>query len=216
MRLMFATALIALLSASAAAEEPGTDTPYRNYYKQLAPASEADVDHALRIRLCPKPLHEGEQLPADLAFEIRDGAERFPIAFDAQHCFELPANASWAEHDAVLHKNANMKLQAVIDITGKLPDSTQLSYAQLTASVPAFQRVIASQGMMARMFAPHVKGLEIKFDASSPQSLIVHAADGDHKFTSDAKGEIHLPVDPKLNDARIELSSPPLQIGPDA
>jgi len=208
--------LLALTALPVVAEEPGTDTPYRNYYKQLAPAKAADTDNALRIRMCPRPLHEGEQLPADLAFEIRDGTERTPIAFDPQHCFELPVNAAWVEHDAVLHKNSNRKLQAVVDITGKLPVSTQLNYAELTASVPAFERVIASQGMMARLFGPSVKGLEIKFDAAAPQTLIVHAPDGDRKYVTDAKGVIRLPVDPKLNSVRVELSSPPLEIGPDA
>src|SRR5262245_42121454 len=101
MRPLAAVMLIAS-AVAASAEEPGTDTPYRKYYEQLAPAKAADSAGALRIRLCPKPLHDTERLPADLAFEIRDGAERTPLPLDAQQCFELPANAAWADRDAML------------------------------------------------------------------------------------------------------------------
>lgn len=210
--------LVCLMSFSAvcAEEQPGTDTPYRNYYKQLGPAKAADKDNALRILMCPRPLRKEDHLPADLAFEIRDGAERTPLALDAQHCFELPANPTWSDHDAVLHKNSTMKLQAVVNITGKLPQALQLSYAELTASVPAFEHVIASQGLLTRMFAPAVKGLEIKFDRATPQTLTVHAPDGDRHYATDASGVIHLPVDAGLNDARVEMSSLPLEVGPDA
>ena len=197
------------------AEEPGTDTPYRKYYEQLGPAKAADPGNALRIRLCPQPLEKGQTLPPDLAFELRDGVERSPLPMDAKRCFELPSNAQWAEHDAVLHKNSNRKLRAVVDITGVVPASTQLRYAELTASVPAFARVIAAQGMMARMFGPKATGLEIRFAPGVPQAVIVHAASGDIRFTSDEHGVIHMPVDPKLNQASVELSSLPLEIGPD-
>jgi len=214
--LRFAAALLFLAICTLHAEEPGTDTPYRNYYKQLGPAKAADPADALRIRLCPKPLAKGDPVPPDLAFEIRDGAQRTPMTLDAHQCFELPANAAWAEHDAVLHKNWNKKLQAVIEITGKLPVSTQLSYAELTASVPAFERVIAAQGVMARMFGPKVKGLEIKFAPGVPQTVTVHAPQGDVSYTTDEHGVIRMPVNPGLNDAGVELSSLPLEIGPDA
>lgn len=210
-----AAVLLTLAVSVLHAEEPGTDTPYRNYYKQLGPAKAADTGDALRIRLCPQPLDKGDALPADLAFEIRDGAQRTPMPMDGQHCFELPANAAWAEHDAVLHKNWNKKLQAVIEITGKVPASTQLSYAELTASVPAFERVVETQGVMARMFGPKVKGLEIKFAPGASQAVVVHAAQGDVRYTTDEHGVIHMPIDAKLNDARVELSSPPVEIGPD-
>jgi hypothetical protein len=207
--------LLALSVCVVHAEEPGTDTPYRKYYEQLGPAKAADPGNALRIRLCPQPLEKGDALPADLAFELRDGTEHTPMPLDAKRCFELPANAQWAEHDAVLHKNSSRKLRAVVDITGALPASTQLSYAELTASVPAFARVIAAQGVMARMFGPKANGLEIAFAPGASQAVIVHAATGDIRYASDEHGVIHMPVDPKLNDARVELSSLPVEIGPD-
>ena len=207
--------LLILCVCLAHAEEPGTDTPYRKYYEQLGPAKAADPGNALRIRLCPQPLEKGDALPADLAFEIRDGDERTAMPMDARRCFELPANAQWAEHDAVLHKNSNRKLRAVVDITGTVPASTQLSYAELTASVPAFARVIAAQGVMARMFGPKAKGLELKFASGAPQVVIVHATSGDIRYASDEHGVIHMPVDPQLNEARVELSSLPVEIGPD-
>lgn len=211
-----AAALLVLTAVcSLHAEEPGTDTPYRKFYEQLKPAKAADPDNALRIRLCPQPLEKDQALPADLAFEIRDGAERTPMVFDAQRCFELPANPLWAEHDAVLHRNSNRKLRAVIDMTGRLPTSTEVGYAELTASVAAFERAIAAQGVMARMFAPKPKGLEIKFAAGATQTVTVHASGGDTRYTTDEHGVVHLPVDPLLNAARVELSSPPLEIGPD-
>ena len=209
-------ALFALPALCPAADPAGADTPYRNFYKQLGPAKAADTANALRILMCPTPARKEDQLPADIAFEIRDGAQRTPLALDARHCFELPANAAWSEHDASLHKNSTMKFRAVINITGQLPASTQLSYAQLTASVPAFQKVVAAQGMMARMFAPSVKGLEIKFDQATPQSLVVHAPDGDQRYVTDEKGVIRMPVDPALDNAQVELSSLPIEIGPDA
>jgi len=197
------------------AEEPGTDTPYRNYYQQLGPAKAADSGNALHIRLCPQPLEKGDPLPPDLAFEIRDGAQRTPMTLDAHRCFELPANADWAEHNAVLHKNWNKKLQAMIEITGRLPESTQLRYAELTASVPAFERVVAAQGVMARLFGPKVKGLEIKFAPGTSQTVVVHAPQGDLRYNTDEHGVIHLPIDTKLNETRVELSSLPIEIGPD-
>lgn len=211
-----AATLPLLIAFALHAEEPGTDTPYRKYYEQLGPAKAADSDNVLRIRLCPQPLEKGETLPADLAFEIRDGAEHTALTLDRQHCFELPSNAQWAEHDAQLHKNSNRKLRAVVDITGRLPASNELSYAELTQSIPAFERVIASQGLMARMLGPKVKGLIVKFDPGAPQSVLVHAPQGDLRYTTDASGVIRMPVDPKLNAARVELSSAPLEIGPDA
>jgi len=213
------TALLALLGLPAiclAADPAGADTPYRDFYKQLGVAKAADTANVLRILMCPTPARKEDQLPADLAFEIRDGAERTPLTLDARRCFELPANAAWAEHDASLHKNSTMKFRAVINITGRLPASTQLSYAQLTASVAAFQKIVAAQGMMARMFAPTVKGLEMKFDPATPQSLIVHAPGGDQRYVTDEKGVIRMPVDPALDSARVELSSLPIEIGPDA
>ena len=130
-RALFAAfALLALIPAHA--EEPGTDKPYADYYRQLGPAKAADPDDALRILMCLQPANKSDTLPADLALEIRDNERRIPIPLDAAHCFELPANAQWVEHKAVLHKNTSMKLSAEVTISGRLPKSTAPSYAELT------------------------------------------------------------------------------------
>ncbi|MEP7044774.1 MAG: DUF2987 domain-containing protein [Dokdonella sp.] len=213
----FAALTLSLLAlVSAHAEEPGTDRPYADYYKQLGPAKAADPEDALRILMCLEPASKSDALPADLALEIRDGDHRMPIPLDAKHCFELPANPEWVEHKAVLHKNTAMKLRAGVGISGRLPKSTSLSYAELTASVPAYQRVIASQGLLARMVMPAAKGVQIEFEPTVTQSLVVHAPGSDQRYATDAKGEIHLPYDPALANARVELSAMPKEIGPDS
>jgi hypothetical protein len=209
-----ALALFALIQAHA--EEPGTDKPYADYYKQLGPAKAADPEDALRIAMCLQPADKSDALPADLTLEIRDGDRRIPIPLDAEHCFELPANAEWVEHKAVLHKNTSMKLRAGVGISGRLPKSTTPTYAQLMASVPAYQHVLASQGLMARMFMPAAKGLKIDFEPGATQSLVVHAPGGDQRYATDAKGSISVPYDPALAAARVELSAMPKEVGPDA
>lgn len=209
-----ALALFALIQAHA--EEPGTDKPYADYYKQLGPAKAADPEDALRIAMCLQPADKSDALPADLALEIRDGDRHIPIPLDAAHCFELPANAEWVEHKAVLHKNTSMKLRAGVGISGRLPTSTAPTYAQLMASVPAYQRVVASQGLLARAFMPAAKGLKIDFEPGATQSLVVHAAGGDQRYATDAKGSIRVPYDPALAAARVELSAMPKDVGPDA
>ncbi len=211
----FAAALSLCIAAIAHAEEPGTDRPYADYYKELGPAKAADSGDALRIAMCLKPANKSDTFPTDLAFEVRDGATRTPLPLDARHCFELPANAVWAEHGASVHKNTSMKFQAGVSISGRLPKATHLTYAELTASVPAFQRVIASQGMLARMLGPKAKGLEIDFEPGAAQTLVVHAPDGDKRYSTDAKGAIHLPYDAALNAVQVELSALPKEIGPD-
>ena len=216
MRHAIFAALAALALTAARAEEPGTDRPYADYYKQLGPAKAADPDDALRIAMCLQPADKGETLPADLALEIRDGDRHIPIPLDAAHCFELQANAEWVEHNAVLHKNTSMKLGAVVGISGRLPTSTAPTYAQLMASVPAYQRVVASQGLLARAFMPSAKGLKIDFEPGAAQSLVVHAPGGDQRYATDAKGSIRVPYDPALAAARVELSAMPKDVGPDA
>jgi len=207
-------ALFALIQAHA--EEPGTDKPYADYYKQLGPVKAADPENALRIAMCLQPADKSDTLPADLALEIRDGDRRIPVPLDAARCFELPANAEWVEHKAVLHKNTSMKLRADVNISGRLPTSTTPTYAQLMASVPTYQRVVASQGLLARAFMPSAKGLKIDFEPGAAQSLIVHAPDGDQHYATDAKGSIRVPYDPALAAARVELSAMPTDVGPDA
>jgi len=169
----------------------------------------------LRIAMCLKPASKSDTLPPDLAIEVRDGAARTPLPLDAHHCFELPANAAWAAHGASVPKNTSMKFQASVSMTGRVPKKTHLTYAELTASVPAFQQVIASQGVLARMLGPKAKGLEIDFEPGATQTLIVHAPEGDKRYWTDAKGAIHLPYDPALNAVQVELSALPKEVGPD-
>ena len=75
--------------------------------------------------------------------------------------------------------------------------------------------MLASQGLLARMFMPAAKGLKIDFEPNAVQSLVVHAAAGDQRYVTDAKGTIRLPYDPALAAARVELSAMPKEIGPD-
>jgi Protein of unknown function (DUF2987) len=215
MRLWLCAPLALLAFTNVQAAEAGTDKRYSDYYKQLGPAKAADPNNVLRIIMCMQPASKDDALPPDLAFEVRDGEQITPLPLDSEHCLEMPANAAWAEHNAVVHKNTSMKLHGNVNIISRLPKSTELSYGELTAGIPVFKDVIASQGTMARLFGPSAKGLVIQFASDAAQTLIVHVPGGDKTYTSDAKGLIRLPFDPALNAARVQLSAMPKQMGPD-
>lgn len=201
--------------ASASAEDGGKDTPYQKYYKRLSPAKSADVENALKIIFCASAGNKSDVLPRGLEFEIRDGAEHVPLLIDDRLCFEIPVNSAWAEHDAVLHVNTSIPIALAISISGRPPKATRLSYAELMNSIPAYQRVIASQGMLARVFMPAAHGLAMGFDKGKRHTVIVHAASGDIEYATDENGELHIPYDAPLGPVRVDLDAIPQECGPD-
>lgn len=201
--------------ASARAEDGGKDTPYQKYYKRLGPAKSADVENALKIIFCASAGNKNDVLPSGLEFEIRDGAERVLLSIDEHLCFELPANSAWAAHDAVIHVNTSIPIALAISISGRPPQTTSLSYAELMHGIPAYQRVIASQGILARVLMPAAHGLAMGFGKGEPHTVIVHAPGGDIEYATDENGELHIPYDASLGTVRVDLDTIPQECGPD-
>lgn len=213
---LIASAVALLIAATVHAEEPGRDIRYADIYDKILPSKAADPDGVFHIQLCAMPAKKDQALPADLAFELRDGTRVKPLPLDAKHCFVPPLDADWAQPNALMHVNQPKGAVSVaLSLDARVPTETSLNYARLTESVPAMQRLIATQGMMTRMLAPKMNSVVLKFRPASAQSAVVHAPGGDRRYATDAKGDLRIPYDAALATASVELSALPQEIEPD-
>ncbi|HEY0229820.1 MAG TPA: hypothetical protein VGC55_01095 [Dokdonella sp.] len=210
-------ALAFMAAATVHAEEAGRDVPYEKVYEMIQSGRAADPDGVFRVRLCAQANAKQAMLPADLAIELRNGARTQALPLDAKHCFDPPLAAEWTRPATQLHINQPKgSVSLALSIEARLPATTRLSYARLTESVPAMQRVIATQGMLARLMGPKLNSVVLKYRPASAATAVVHAPGGEQRYASDANGDLRIPYDPALADVEVELSALPQAIDPDA
>ena len=198
------------------AAEPGRDVPYEDLTGRILPGVAADPDGVFRVSLCAMPHDKDAALPGNLAVELRDGARVQALPLDAKHCFVPPLDAGWTHPGTILHINQPKGAVSLsLNLDARVPAEKEVGYARLTESVPVMRRMIATQGMLARMVMPKMTDVVLHFRPASAETAIVHAPDGDRRYASDAKGDLRIPYDAALAAVTVSLSALPQAIDPD-
>jgi len=93
----------------------------------------------------------------------------------------------------------------------KTPQSLQLSYTELMASVPQWNTLIKEQAGILRFMLPKFNAIHLHFAKPAQQSLQIVAKDGTKTLTADSKGELKLQLNVALmkDNPQILLSEKP-------
>jgi hypothetical protein len=202
----------AFLAAPARAE--WREVPYADLARM--PLILQKVDHE-RVYDASYMLQPGEgqaALPADLQIQVRVGELTVPVAIE-QGRLRLPVRQDWVDAGAQIRINQPRgRIRLAFNMNARTPAGTEMSYARLSESAAVMERGIAEAGALARLFAPDVEGLELRFQRG-PQTATLTWPDGrSRSYRSDAEGRLRLPWEADWGAARVRLSAPLASIGP--
>jgi hypothetical protein len=205
----------ALAVATLAALPVGTaraewrDIPYADVAKAPLALAKIDPQHVFTVVLVAKPGKGLSALPAGYQLQVKLKGQVIPVPVAADGRLSLPFRQDWADAGAILQSNqpkgtvgVNMRFDA------RVPAGTKMSYAQLTESAPILEKGIREMAGMMSFMAPGVTSITLKF-ASAPQTVVLTLPGGKKQsWTTDAKGQIVLPWEPKWAAGAVELSAP--------
>jgi hypothetical protein len=203
------TALAAgLLLASSAASAEWREIPYSDVAKMPLLLAKVDSKHVFSVAMFAKPGKDQTGLPADYQLKLRVGGKELPVTVQPDGHIDLAFRQDWADAGAVLLSNAPKGRVAVaMNLNSRVPPGTRMSYAQLCESAEVLDRGISEYAGVMSFLAPDVT-VVLKF-AKPPQSMTLTLPDGKKKsYTTDAKGQISLPWQPKWSAGQVELSAP--------
>jgi len=205
----------ALLSATAAA----ADREWITYARLLeitrldrfyaAPPAERDK---VRLLGTVKP-NNPAIAPGSLVFTVVRGSEKKRIAVNPDGSFDPAVDPAWiSDNPRVLTsmpegEKAGFSFAAV----PVLPAGTRFDYASLMASVRQSNALVKSQGGLLRFMMPTFVGITLLYPVGQAASATIHAAQGEHTVSADAKGVLRLPLDEALltSGAQVTLSQRP-------
>jgi hypothetical protein len=201
--------LAALLALPAAAFAQWRDIPYAEVARMPLKLATLDPQHVYTARLVARPGKGLKALPADFRMQVKVGASVVPVKIAPDGRIELPIRQDWADAGAVLQSNQPKGVVAVsMNFDARTPPGTRMSYAQLTESAPVLERGIADMAGLMSFMAPDVKALVLKFDRPGHTVVLTLPGGKRKSWTSDAKGRIELPWEPKWAAGLVELSAP--------
>lgn len=149
-----------------------------------------------------------------LTIRARDGDIRVPV--DAEGRFSLPISRALVdENPEVITNQPEDTLQVQVGVEVRAEPQRAFDYALLGEMSDEYGKVVGSQKLMARLFAPSDKGLLIRFPKGSDATVTVALANGGVvRYAADDKDEVRLPHKSqwKRENPRIELSTQPEKV----
>lgn len=189
MRILIAVALCALAPLAHAFER---EIPYANMHKVFARV--ASIPNGKYFRTQPRIESKDPAVATQdirLVIRARSGDIVVPIAADGAASFPVRDDLL-AENPPVVTNVAKGKLQMRVDMSVTTPPEQRFRYEVMVAMIEEVDGIIASQGMMARMFAPDFEGLQVSFAPGTAATATVEAAKPE-TFQADAEGRIRIP-----------------------
>lgn len=207
-----------LLNLPAAAEDRAW-VPYKKFVETLyldkfysAPPEQRD-----KVRLLVKIQPENKKFkPSDLVLTVMHSGVREPIPINADGVIDLVPNPAWIKEDAVIYTSLpkGEKSSVTSSFEAPVPDTLQVDYARVMASVTQWNSLIKEYAGMLRFLAPTFTGVEFHFDKPAQQSVRLMTKSGPKTFIANAKGDIDLKLDESLmkENPQIVLSERPAGI----
>jgi hypothetical protein len=218
-KLLLALAPLLMVTLPAAAEDREW-VPYKKFIETLhldqfygAPPEQRD-----KVKLAVKIQPENKKYkPSDLVLTVVHSGVREPLPINADGIVDLVPNPAWIKEEAVIYTNLpkGEKSSVTSSFEARLPDSLQIDYGYLMASVTQWNRLIKNYAGMLRFLAPTFTGVELHFSKAAHQSLQLMTKSGAKTYTADAKGDIALKLDETLlkENPLLVLSERPAEIG---
>jgi hypothetical protein len=129
----------------------------------------------------------------DIRLVIRSKSGDIPVPIAADGAATFPVRDDLlAENPPVVTNVAKGQLQMRVDMSITAPPEQRFRYDLVVAMIGEVDGIIASQGMMARMFAPDFEGLQLTFAPGTAATATVEAAKPE-SFQADAEGRIRIP-----------------------
>jgi hypothetical protein len=207
---------LALLAAPLAALAEWRDIPYADVAKLPLMLEKVDPQHVYSFRLTAVPGKGLKALPADFRLQLKlAGGQLLPVPVAQDGRIQLPIRRDWAKGGTVLQSNQPKETVGVsMAFNARTPPGLRMSYAQLTESAPILERGISEMAGLMSFMAPGVKTLALKFDRAGHTLVLTLPGGKQKRWTSDAKGRIELPWEPKWAAGLVELSAPLVGIDP--
>jgi hypothetical protein len=142
--------------------------------------------------------------PSTVVLTVVHGGIKDKLPINAEGIMEFEPNQEWIKEDAMVYTNLPKDEKSGVGaiFASKTPQSLQLSYAELMASVPQWNTLIKEQAGVLRFMAPKFNAVHLHFAKPAQQSLQIVAKDGTKTYTADPKGELKL----QLNDAMMKAN----------
>ena len=218
MKKLLITALSLLLVTAAHADEREW-VPYKKlveatYLDKFYRVEPSQRDH---LRLLIQVTPENKAIaPSSIVLTVAHtgGRERMQISADGQ--LDIVPNPEWIKEDAKIYTNLPKTEKSGIAavFASKTPESLQLNYAELMASVPQWNALIKEQAGVLRFVLPKFNAILLHFSKSTQQSVQVIGKDGTKIYATDSKGELKLKWDEALQkeNPKVVLSEKPVWV----
>jgi len=143
-------------------------------------------------------------LPASVVLTVIHGGVKDKLPLNADGVMELEPNPEWIQQDAIIYTNLPKGEKSGVGaiFASKTPQSLQLNYAELMASVPQWNALIKEQAGILRFMLPKFNAVHLHFAKSAQPSLQIVAKDGTKTYIADSKGELIL----QLNEALMKMN----------
>jgi hypothetical protein len=211
-------AALALLIGSAlptAARAEWREIPYDDVAKMALGLQAVDAQHVFSLHYVFIPGEGQTTLPADLQLQLKNGSTLTPLPVQPSGEVAIPLRRELVGHNLQLRVNQPKARTALqFRVGARLPPSKNVSYAQLTESIPVMERGIEQMAGMMRFMAPKPRALLIQFAPGPAQTLQLSLPDGSKQtMTSDAHSVLHVPWNRDWLRATTVLSAMPVEMG---
>ena len=208
MRRFALLALFFLVASSAHAE--WRSLPYAELAKLPLTLKKVDPQRIYDVVYVAGPGKGHASLPADLKMQISTGGQVIPVPIQPGGRVDFPIRQEWVDAGAQVQVNQPKGTISIsFTLKSRTPPGTQMTYGQLTESVPVLERGIKEMAGMLSLFAPKVKEVVLKFDKGAAQTATLALPDGKKKvWKTDAEGLIRLPWEPDWSTCVVVLSAP--------
>jgi hypothetical protein len=171
------------------------ETTFLDKFYRTEPSQRDQIRLLIQLRPDNKSIS-----PANVVLTVVHGGEKDKLPLNADGIMELEPNAEWIKEDAMIYTNLpkNEKSGVGPVFATKTPQSLQLHYAELMASVPQWNTLIKEQAGVLRFMLPKFNAINLHFAKPTQQTLQIMAKDGTKTYTADAKGELKLTLSEAL------------------
>jgi hypothetical protein len=170
---------------------------YLDKFYQTAPGQRDQLRMLIQIMPENKSIS-----PSNIVLTVIHGSAKDKLPLNSDGVMEFEPNPEWIKEDAMIYTNLpkNEKSSVGPIFASKTPQSLQLNYAELMASVPQWNTLIKEQAGVLRFMLPKFNAIHLHFAKAAQQSLQIVSKDGNKTYTIDSKGELKL----KLSDALLK------------
>lgn len=207
--------LILLIANAAFANGAQASGRYLDLHKVVEPVTNLEGLRYVRadMRMTSK---DAKVRPEAIVLTIRTASGDIRVPVDAEGRFSLPISRALVEENPeVITNQPDDTLQVQVGVEVRAEPRRTFDYALLGEMSDEYGKVVGSQKLMTRLFAPSDKGLLIRFPKGSDATVTIALANGSVvRYAADDRDEVHLPhrSEWKRDNPRIELSAQPEKV----